>query len=532
MREVAIVHFNTPELTEAAILSLRKHGGEDYHVTIFDNSTAAEFKGGRMNYPDRRIEARPFTKKMKGVTVIDNTEGQIIDFRAELAKYPDREPQAASANDWGSVKHMLSVQKLFELLPEGFLLMDSDVLIKRNVDFMFREDKVAVGHVQEPQPGNPFGIGRLVPMLCYINVPKCLRYGIKYFDPDRSWMLHSGMLNRNNWYDTGASFMAEIREKLPRGSRGLRVDIRPYIEHYKKGSWLSDANSRKEWLEKHRNLWQPTPRMLGNKKVAICAIGRNENRYACEWVDWYLRKGVSKIYIYDNYFGNETPLAETLKDYVQGGSVELIDIHDQKDRQVHVYTDCYRRHGNEYGWIGFLDFDEFLNWNGRKKIEAMFAQYNADCVLINWKLFTDNGLTHYDPRPVRERFTQPMDVQKAVKYNWPENEHCKCFVRGGLDDVRFAGPHCPGTDMRCVNAKGERVQRLPFVRPLDHSVMWIDHFWTKTAEEWIHTKLARGYCSGRTYIDRFMTVQERYFFKVNEWSQEKEDVIRSKPLLQ
>ena len=33
-REVAMVLFNTPEITTAAILSLRKHGGEKYHVTI------------------------------------------------------------------------------------------------------------------------------------------------------------------------------------------------------------------------------------------------------------------------------------------------------------------------------------------------------------------------------------------------------------------------------------------------------------------------------------------------------------------
>ena len=37
-RQVAIIHYNTPEITEATILSLRKHGGEDYHVTVFDNS--------------------------------------------------------------------------------------------------------------------------------------------------------------------------------------------------------------------------------------------------------------------------------------------------------------------------------------------------------------------------------------------------------------------------------------------------------------------------------------------------------------
>ena len=28
-KTVAIVHFNTPELTEALVKSIRKHGGED-----------------------------------------------------------------------------------------------------------------------------------------------------------------------------------------------------------------------------------------------------------------------------------------------------------------------------------------------------------------------------------------------------------------------------------------------------------------------------------------------------------------------
>ena len=39
-RQVAIVHYNTPELTEAAILSLRKHGGEDYEVTVLTTRTS------------------------------------------------------------------------------------------------------------------------------------------------------------------------------------------------------------------------------------------------------------------------------------------------------------------------------------------------------------------------------------------------------------------------------------------------------------------------------------------------------------
>ena len=72
-KNIAIVHYNTPELTEATIQSVRKHGGENYRVFVFDNS-----------------DERPFKYKMKGVKVFDNTRAQILDFDAELAKYPDK----------------------------------------------------------------------------------------------------------------------------------------------------------------------------------------------------------------------------------------------------------------------------------------------------------------------------------------------------------------------------------------------------------------------------------------------------------
>lgn len=518
-REVAICHFNTPELTEATILSLRKHGGENYHVTIFDNSAPANFNG-------EIHEARPFRKKMRGVTVIDNTKGQLIDFQAELNKFPDREPHSAQSNDWGSVKHMVTVQYIMDnILPDGFLLLDSDILIKQNVDFMFREDLVAVGHVQEPQPGNRYGIGRLVPMLCWINVPMCRRLGIRYYDPQRCWMLYPGMGDRRNWYDTGASFMEDIR-KQPRGQRGMRIDIRPLMEHYKCGSWRQGfLEQQRAWLEQHRELWEPTPRTQGNDSVAICAIGRNENLYAREWVEHYQKLGVKKIFVYDNWFDGDTPLAETLKDFVDSGFVEIFDLHNRMDMQMRAFNHCYKHHGNEYGWIGFLDFDEFLTWKGRRRIASMFAGYkHADCVLVNWRLMTDSGLTRYDPRPLKERFTVPMPFDRCVKYDFPENNHVKCFVRGGLGDVTFQNPHFPATPMTCVGTKGENVRQCPFV-PYDHSVMWINHYWTKTAEEWRDVKLKRGFATGREYDRRFMAKQMDYFFAVNERTAEKEVIL-------
>jgi len=508
-RQVAIVHFNTPELTEACINSIRKHGGKEYHVTIFDNS-----------------DKRPFTAKMNGVTVIDNTKGQVIDFNKELSKYP--KARHGEVNNYGSDKHMMSVQKLWDIIDAPFLLLDSDVLVKQSVDFMFQDSQVAVGHVQNPQPGNNFHLGRLVPMLCYINVPLCRKCGLTYFDPKRSWMIHSSDLqDKRNWYDTGASFYEDIHNHK-NGAHGKRVDIRPLMEHYKRGSWWGNCKGdHLKWLELHKKLWEPTPQMRGIKKVAICAIGRNENRYAEEWVEHYKKIGVSKIFVYDNYFGDEEPLANTLKKYVDSGFVEIIDLPNKKAMQKRAYEHCYKLHGNEYAWIGFLDFDEYLRWNSKKKIETMFQQYqDTDCVLVNWRTFTDNGLTHYDPRPLKERFTEVMPLDQKVKYEWPENDHVKCFVRGGLGDVEFRSPHHPETRMKCVNVSGKEVKNCAFVHPYDHSVMRLDHYWTKTAEEWIGTKLMRGFPSGTTYMDNFIKAQERYFFAVNERTPEKEQILR------
>jgi hypothetical protein len=239
-RNVAIVHYNTPELTEATILSLRKHGGENYKVFIFDNS-----------------DERPWKKRMKGVKKFDNTKGQIVDFDKELAKYPHKISRHGVNGKcvYGSDKHMMSIQALFDLIPEGFLLMDSDILLKKEVDFMFQENQCVVGHIQEwVKSGNPYKIDRLVPMLCYINVPMCKSCGIQYWDGKRSWMLNGQ--TRGSWYDTGASFLEDVRSHR-NGAHGKRIDIRPLMEHLKSGSWRNgDIKVQAEWLKKFEDLWR------------------------------------------------------------------------------------------------------------------------------------------------------------------------------------------------------------------------------------------------------------------------------------
>lgn len=522
IRQVAIVHYNTPELTEAAILSLKLHGGEDYNVTVFDNS-----------------DRRPFTKAMDGVQVIDNTSGQVIDFDAELAKYPEREPRFAMQSNYGSFKHILTIQKLFELLPDGFLLMESDIIIKQSVDHMFDYTHGTVGHIQTGAIAhNPHNIDRLVPFLCFINVPMCRKCGVSYFDPMRCWALQKGEQTRGNWYDTGASFLEDIRSHK-NGINGLRIDIRPLMDHYHGGSWkIDNLKQQLEWITQHRQYWaddehntideQPDNAQVASKDVAVCIIVRCENPYLREWCDHYMKLGVKKIFLYDNSReGDERP-AEVMADY--GDAVEIIDYTAVGlGAQVKAYTDCYMRHWREYGWIGFLDADELVNLEGMTSLPHYLSlmtddEINADVVVLSWRIMTDSGLTHYDPRPMAERFT----VAKAEPSCDNGCEFVKSFVRGGLFGLDFhVQPHVPHRigKLKVVNAVGQEVRLYPAIEPV-YKFAWIDHYLTKTAEEYVG-KIGRGFINvSQEHNDKRKATMVEDFFNINERTPEKEAILR------
>lgn len=499
---IAIIHFNTPELTEACILSIRKHGGRNYRVVVFDNS-----------------DTRPFRIQMPGVEVMDNTKGKILNLDAMMESYPhrDRSIGCAKGCDFGSAKHMMTVQKLWELLPDGFVLVESDVLLKANIDHLWMEDYASVGHNQLHQPQNPFGIGRVCPMLCYMNVPLLTKYGAKYFDPERTYgLLAGGRQNRNNWYDTGSVMFEDIVKTKPE-LRGKHVDIRELLEHFGSGSWRNnDLKAQADWLKQHRKLWEPEG--CKNGKVAVCAIGRLENRYAREWVEHYNSLGVDKIFIYDNNRVSDGELfADVLQPYIEAGFVEVVYFEGlQKD----AYEKCYRDHSDEYEWIGFFDFDELVSLEKCNDIHDFLKDYKADVVSLNWMTMTDNGLTRYDERPMAERFTQGTGEDFDI------NRHVKSFVRSGINGISFNDPHIPNAPvLQCVNVLHERIEQIPVQTKVIHSVAYIKHYNTKTAEEWATLKMRRLSPCGDEYNREMKAKNAEYFFSINERTAEKEAIL-------
>ena len=64
-------------------------------------------------------------------------------------------------------------------------------------------------------------------------------------------------------------------------------------------------------------------------KVALCVIGRLENLYAREYVEYYKKLGMDKIFIYDNNHKGEEHFEDVLQDYVDEGFVKIIDYRDK-----------------------------------------------------------------------------------------------------------------------------------------------------------------------------------------------------------
>ena len=530
---VAIIHYNTPELTHGCIGSLIYNGGltDRLRIVVFDNSDREPFAGA------------------SGVTIIDNTKGQYIDFEKELAKFPDKDRSIGCAKgcEFGSVKHMMTVQKLWEMIPQGFILMESDIFIKKPIAEFVQPQYSFVGYAQKAQPHNPFGIGRVLPMLCYMNVPLLTKYGARYYDPSRTYgLLPGGRENRQNWYDTGAVMLEDIIAKRPH-LKGLHMDIRPYIDHYGSASWQNnDRPSHEQWMDARINLLPSEERrkdiadqwgMRGPVEieyelpdtVSVCAIGRLENRYAREWVEHYKALGVDHIFICDdNRPEDGERIGDVLHDYVLDcgdGSVTIMSSKPGGSLQKDVYEEFYNTYASDYGWLGFFDFDELVRIEDGRDIHDFLNDYEADVVSLNWRTMTDSGLVHYDERPMAERFTEATGEDFAI------NRHVKSFVRTGFKGISFNDPHIPNAPtLQCENVLHERIEQVPVQPKAIHRVAWIDHYNTKTAEEWATLKMRRLSPCGEAYNREMMAKNVEYFFGINERTKEKEEILGvSKP---
>ena len=78
--------------------------------------------------------------------------------------------------------------------------------------------------------------------------------------------------------------------------------------------------------------------------VAICCIGKCENRYIKEFIEWYKNLGFSHIYLYDN--NTIERFEEVIQNYIDDKFVTLIDFRKRTVCQLIAYKDCYEKYSS------------------------------------------------------------------------------------------------------------------------------------------------------------------------------------------
>jgi hypothetical protein len=221
------------------------------------------------------------------------------------------------------------------------------------------------------------------------------------------------------------------------------------------------------------------------EKIAICAIFKDEAPYLLEWIAFHRMIGVDLFVLYDN--GSTDGGANLIR---QSSFVRNVTIIDWPDRpgQLSAYRHFHANYASAFTWVAFIDIDEFIVPVDAGSIRgillsAIYEPY-AD-VLLNWQIF---GPSEHAARPsglIIENFTRRFPDHAEA------NRHVKSLVRP-KDLLRVGStPHIFDCARPTCNARGETAVSHAMQPTVCCDVMVINHYFTKSAEEWLF-KRQRG----------------------------------------
>ena len=256
-------------------------------------------------------------------------------------------------------------------------------------------------------------------------------------------------------------------------------------------------------------------------KIALCTMAKEENLYVKEFISYYIKLGVDKIFIYDDNnldsenIIDEINLLDEYKNYVHIYKNKSIIKH-----QSNAFTDCYRKNYNKYDFFLMLDMDEFLV-TVKKTLKNYLSQpiFNkCDFIKIHWVVPTDNNLLHYDNRSLFKRFKKPY--RKSI--------HIKSIIRGNISNLKYwvhSPSYSPNKNITC-DSNGKTIKSnsvlIETVSHISIKNAYLIHFQFKSTEEFIK-KFKRGYNDWISQKAHFMKLIE--YLKFNEITKSKIDYI-------
>ena len=224
---------------------------------------------------------------------------------------------------------------------------------------------------------------------------------------------------------------------------------------------------------------------------SICLVAKKENRYIKEFVNYYRKLKINKIFLYDNNDLNGEYFDDILSKYIKFNFVEIINFRGKYKPQKEAYNHCYINNNKYFKWKAFYDADEYLyinNYSNINKFLSLPQFKNCSSILINWKYYGDNDNLYYEDKPLQQRFTKPFYFNNHNKKNIYYYVAGKSIVRTGLNLIWGHLPHYLKNKPIC-RPNGEILKN--YFSPPQYSEAYIKHYATKSTEEFIE-RIIRG----------------------------------------
>ena len=255
-------------------------------------------------------------------------------------------------------------------------------------------------------------------------------------------------------------------------------------------------------------------------KICLCTIGKQENKYIIEYINYYKNFGVDKIFLYDNNAQNSEKFEDIIFEYINNGFVELINYRGEKKIQIKAFDDCYQKNYKKYNWLIFYDVDEFLYLKNYSNIKNFLKEpkFNkCQVIQLNWVMHTDNNLLHYQNKSVIERFPE---IGKSLN----NSIDIKSIIRGNLNTNIMSTHYLAPNLITCDGFGNKKEINEYFSQKRDNKFYFINHYYTKSTEEFIEKMFKGDAWNGNSR--RFGIVSS--YFEINKITREKINLIEEK----
>ena len=252
-------------------------------------------------------------------------------------------------------------------------------------------------------------------------------------------------------------------------------------------------------------------------KLCICTIGKKENRYIREFVQFYEKMGVDKIFLYDNNEEKGEKFEDVINDYITNGFIEISNWRGKENKTINMMDDCYQKNYKQYDWLIFYDIDEYIHLKNYTNIKDFLNEVKFDkCnnIYLNWVFHTDNYLFHYDNRTLQQRF--PIAESKPEIINNSSFNYIKSIIRGNISNITIDCKYKLSNEIKGCNGLGQEPNFIGLnMEQEDFDNYYIEHYFYKCLDEYIE-KL-----NSKDFDNQFKNKTIAKYFKINELAYER-----------